>query len=302
VNHPRALLVFCLLSLLASPAFSETPEAKAARQTEQTIDALSRMTDADSLAAAGLLNLAKHRDQSLALIARATAAAPERADLVWLQTQVCQQISPCNPEPLERHLREVDPANGAGWFGALVRAHLSKDDEARDAAVMAIGHSERVDVYWTTLTAHLSRAAARTGKISLEVADVAIIGYLAAEAIPAYTPASLACKGERLERVDVTAACRGLAKSFQRGDNYLTEMIGVAIAKRVWPEDSPDYKAAVEARRVYEYRAKFFAKFDQQGEKYAEDYIALCEKNRREQDVIAALLIKDGKNPNPPAE
>jgi hypothetical protein len=41
---------------------------------------------------------------------------------------------------------------------------------------------------------------------------------------------------------------RGIAKALQNGDTYITKMIGVAIAKRVWPEDSPEWKAAAEDR------------------------------------------------------
>jgi len=53
VSHPSPVVVFCLLSLLALPASAETQEAKSARQTEDTIAALTHMTDADSLAGAG---------------------------------------------------------------------------------------------------------------------------------------------------------------------------------------------------------------------------------------------------------
>ena len=129
VTHTGAALVFCLLSpLLGSPALSETEEARAARHTEGAITALTHLTDADSLAAAGLLNLAKHNDQSLSLIARATAAAPERADLAWLLAQVCRQLAPCDPEPVERRLRVLDPSNGAGWLGALARDSAARND------------------------------------------------------------------------------------------------------------------------------------------------------------------------------
>jgi hypothetical protein len=300
VSHPRLVLVFCLLSLLALPASAETQEAKSARRTEETIAALTRMTDPDSLAAAGLLSLDKHRGQSLPLIARAIDASPRRADLVWLQIETCQKVSLCDPEPMEQHLRELAPSNGAGWFGSLARADAAKDDDARDAALKAIGHSERVDIYWTTLTAHLSRAAARTGKMSLEQASTSIIGYLAAEAIPAYSSASAACKGDRLLRAEIVESCRGVGKSFQRGDNYLTESIGHSIAKRLWPEDSPDYKSAAEARRVIDYRSKLVMKLNQRGEKAIEEYITLCEKYGREQDVFLAQMIAAGENPNPP--
>ena len=302
MSHPRPVLVFCLLSLLALPASAETQEAKSARRTEQTIAALSRMTDADSLAAAGLLGLDKHAGHSLPLIARAIDAASGRAELVWLQIEVCQKLTPCKPEAMEQHLRQLAPSNGAGWLGSLARADAAKDDDARDSALKAIGRSERVDIYWTTLTAHLSRAAARTGKMSLEEASTSIIGYLAAEAIPAYSSASSACKGDRLLRAEIVESCRGVAKSFQRGDNYLTESIGLSIAKRVWPEDSPEYKAAAEARRVIDYRSKLVMKFDQRGEKAIGEYITLCEKYDREQDVFLAQMIAAGIDPNPPAE
>jgi hypothetical protein len=300
VSHPRPVLVFCLLSLLALPASPETREAKSARRTEEIIDALTRMTDTDSLAAAGLLGVGTHRDQSLSLIGRAVASAPERADLVWLEVQVCNEIAPCNSEPIEQRLRELDPSNGAGWLGPLARASVANNEPARDAALTALSRSDRVDFYYTTLVAHLSRAVVSTGKISAEIAEVWVIGFLAREAIPAYQYVSNACKGERLQNIEVTQTCRGVASSLQNGDTYLTEMIGVAIAKRVWPENSAEWNAAVDARRVYDYRSKLFSAL--QGEKFAKEYLALCAQNRREQDVFLALLIKDGKNPNPPPE
>jgi hypothetical protein len=302
VSYQRSALVFCLLLLLTLPASAETQEAKSARRTEETIAALSRMTDADALAAAGIMSIGKNSDQSLTFLARATTAAPDRADLFWLRSLRCDQLPPCDPGPIEQRLRELDPSNGAAWFGALARASSSKNDADIDAALARIGQSERVDIYWTTLIAHLSRAAVRTGKIYLEDAEVSIIGYLAAEAIPAYHYVSDACKGDRLQRKTILDDCRGVANSLQRGDNLVTEMIGVSIAKRVWPQDSPEWNSAAEARRVYEYRATFIEKLDLRGEKRAKEYLTLCAQYRREQDVFVAQMIAAGENPNPPPE
>jgi hypothetical protein len=296
------LLIGLLLLALGSPALPEIPQAKADRRTEQTIAALTHNTDADSLAAAGLLSLTKHREQSLPLIARAIAAAPERADLVWLQALRCNQLPPCDPEPMEHRLRELDPANGAGWWSALARAGAAHDTEGTDAALAAISHSDRLDIYWTTLVAHLGTAVANTKKMSLAESEVAIIGYVAAQAIPAYLHISTSCKGERLQQTGVTEVCRGVAKALQRGDTYITEMIGVTIAKRVWPEDSPEWKAAAEERRVYEYRSGFYLKMTQREITHPGEYLTLCAQNRREQDVLLAQLIDAGINPNPPAE
>jgi len=82
-------------------------------------------------------------------------------------------------------------------------------------------------------------------------------------------------------------------------------MIGAAIARRVWPEDSPEWKAAVEARRVYQYRARLLEALNRNGwygRQAAERYLAWCDHNRREQDVFLAQLVEAGKNPNPPPE
>jgi hypothetical protein len=297
-EHTLAIgLSLVLMSCTTSPA---AKESKDDLQLKRTAASLIKRTDADSLAAAGLLSLSINRYNSLALIARATAAEPERADLAWLQAQVCGGVASCDPEPIERRLRELDPSNGAGWLGALGRANSSKDDEARDAALVAIGHSDHVDIYWTTLIARLSRATEQT--MSLPEAEVLVIGLLAAQDVPAYRAAPNACKGERLQRAEVVEVCRGVAKAFERGDTYITEMIGVAIAKRVWSEDSPEWIAATEARRVYEYRSRFWAALDVRDTSHANEYLTLCAQNRREQDVLVAQLIAVGKNPNPPSE
>jgi len=210
-----------LVLLIASTSafalgFSDAQMA-AQKHTDQTIAALAKMTDADSLAAAGLMSVGNNSDPSLPFLARATAAAPDRADLL------------CDSE-------------------------------------------------------------------------VAVSSYLASQATPPYQYISNSCKGDRLQQSGVTEVCRGVAKAFQNGDTYLTEMIGVAIAKRVWPEDSPEWKAAAEERRVYEYRSKLYPKLEPRALTHPEEYLTLCAQNRREQEVFAAQLTAAGYDPNPPAQ
>src|SRR5450756_2208992 len=86
---------------------------------------------------------------------------------------------------------------------------------------------------------------------------------------------------ERLERPEFIEVCRGVAKAFERGDTYITEMIGVAIAKRVWPEDSPEWRAAAEERRVYDYRSKYYAKLVFWDATHAKQTFTMCATNRR---------------------
>ena len=302
------MLKICLLVAITiattSPVALDSSDAqlsKSDRRIEQSIAYLSKMTDPDSLAAAGLMS-GKSSEQTLAFLARASAAEPDRADLVWLRATRCAQLPPCDPRPLEQRLRELDPANGVGWWQALARAGAAHDVEGTDAALAAIGHSERLDIYWTTLIAHLSEAVAKTQEMSIEESGVVVIGYIAALAIPAYQYVSTSCKGERLQQPQVTEVCRGVAKSLQNGDTYITEMIGVTIAKRVWPEDSPEWKAAAEQRRVFEYRSKFYPKLEQRLSTHPGEYLTLCAQNRREQDVLAAQMTAAGYEPNPPPE
>ena len=297
---PLVLTAF-LIACATSP---DAQLSQAERHSERAIGELAKRADADSLAAAGLLSLRGHGNHSLTLFDRAVAASPARPDIVWLQAQNCRATPQCNPEPMERRLRELDPSNGAGWLGALARADAQNDAGAKDVALAALGRSQRVDIYWTTLIAGLSRAVAQTKTMSLREAEVVIIGLLAAEAIPAYRVASNACKGERLQRVEVNEICRGVAQAFEQGDTYITEMIGITIAKRVWPEQSVEWKAASDARQVFEYRSKLSAKLerDRPNEREAQIYLALCGQNRREQDVSRALLIRAGLRPDPPAD
>jgi hypothetical protein len=289
-----------LVMLMISTSVCATPDVpieKSQERSELASAALAKRVDADSLAAAGLLSMG---NQAQALLTRAVDAAPDRPDLIWLQAQRCAQLPPCDPLPIERRLREVDPPNGAGWWGAIARAGAAHDNTDIDAALLAISRAERFDIYWTTLIAHLSRAVANTKEMSVQESEVVVIGYLAGEAIPAYQYISSSCKGERLQLPGATEVCRGVARALQNSDNYLTEMIGVAIAKRVWPEDSPEWKAAAERRRVYEYRSKLYPKLEQRVLAHPDEYLNLCARTRREQDVFAAQLSAAGYDPNPP--
>ncbi len=294
----RGPLLGCLLVV----GCASSPTVINERHLERSTVRLEHQTDADSLAAAGLFQVIKNRAQAVALLARAEAAAPGRADLVWLHLQACQRELSCDSRPEEEKLRTLDPTNGAGWLSDLARAVKAKDDGVADAALTAIAHTERVDIYWTTLIAHLSMAAARTGSLSPAEAMLTVTGMVAAVGIPAYAPASHYCQGDHLQRHDMREACRGVARAFQNGDTAITEMMGVAIAKRVWLEGSTEWTAAVERRRVFEYRTQLWTPLEPVAWRGAEaqKYIALCLENPREQAVIRAQLMDAGKDPDPP--
>jgi hypothetical protein len=298
VNRLSAALILPLAFLLQGCA-----AARMDRHLKQAVIVLEQRSDADSLAAAAVVLrfTQPSPDSVLALLVRAVSVAPERADLVWLEIQFCRETPSCDPEPEEARLRTLDPTNGAAWINAMARANAPNDEAAKLAALSALARTERIDLYWTTLIVHLTRALADSDKVSLPEALVNVIGVLAAEAIPAYSATSSLCKGDRLNTAVIAQDCRAVALAFERGDTDITEMIGVAIAKRVWPMDSPEWKAATEARRAYEYRSQLFAASSANDPQWAEKYLALCAQNRREQDVERAELIAEGKSPDPPA-
>ena len=97
--------------------------------------------------------------------------------------------------------------------------------------------------------------------------------------------------------------CRGIARTLQRGDAYITALAGGAIARRVWPEGSPEWNEALQTHRTFEYRIKLWQKLEPVlYEKSAvERYLVLCSRNRREQGVLVSELVEAGENPNPPA-
>jgi hypothetical protein len=151
-------LVFLSAFLLQGCAISADARTERMDQRfEAGAAVLEHRADADSLAAAALLRSAQTKPEpAINLMTRAVAAAPQRADLAWLTIQLCQRVSTCHSEPEELRLRTLDPSNGAGWLIALARADASKADAAKMTVLTALGRTERVDVYWTTLIAHLT--------------------------------------------------------------------------------------------------------------------------------------------------
>jgi hypothetical protein len=301
--HNRATLgIACALasSFLCDALAASTP-ATSETQPELAAVLLEQKTDADSLAAAAVLRWPDEQEEALTLTERATSIAPTRADLAWLRAQLCRKLNGCDPTLLDRRVLAIDPANGAPWLSAVYRADQSQNAADRSAALAAIGHSQRVDIYWEPLIGHLSQAIAQTDAVSLRDAQVTVIGYLAAQAVPAYGTVDRACRGDELQHAEVIETCRDIAKAFMNGDSYLTQMVGISIAKRVWAENSPQWKAAAEQRRTYDYRAQFAQDLDAWTAAHPQEYLTLCLQKRREQDVYEAWMILAGRNPEPPS-
>jgi hypothetical protein len=182
---------------------------------------------------------------------------------------------------------------------------MSNDAAAVRKAIFAISGSQRFDIYWNKLILHTTNAILKVQILDTRTALVSIIGSAAATAIPAYGQISNACKGNNLEDVEFLSACQRVSTALRNGDTYITEMVGVAIAKRVWPEGSPEFVDAVAARRLARYRMETVNKTsvaDIENNKTADVYLELLATYRTEQEVFKAEIINAGLQPNPPTE
>jgi hypothetical protein len=267
--------------------------------------ALIAAGDADSLQAAALLgDLADDRAQRLRLIQRAVTAAPDRPDIAWSHLQLCLRVESCDPQPIEAHLHALDPGNGAAWSATLERSWKRKDTAALQATLVAISNSERFGIYWNQTIVHVANAVIRTRAMEPKGAFVEAIGAAAARWTP-YKAVTDFCQGPSLKQPDVLATCRRLSAVLRRGDTYLTEMVGLVLAMRVWPESGAEYHAAADEKRVAQYRTDTDDRLNTRkglDNAWAQSHLALMAAHDTEQEVVLAEITNAGLNPDPPPD
>lgn len=281
-------------------------QAASDRDIERTEQSLIAAGDADSLAAAAMLGIGPNfgAERRLHLISRAVEKAPGRADLVWLNLRLCLQVAGCKSQPLEAALRALDPGNGAFWVDSIDRAAHDNDAVAMREALAAVSRSARFDTYWNPTVVHAANAILKTRTMKLRNALFGAIGAASAMTIPAYQAVVNACKGESLRDPAALETCRRVSAVMRRADTYLTEMIGVAIAKHAWPEGSAPYLDAVSAERVARYRMDADAKIGLHrlwSPRYAAERLHLMTQSTSEQEVVLEEILNAGVKPNPPA-
>lgn len=184
--------------------------------------------------------------------------------LMFLVTLPCLHLAGCaSPHESSESRRErsieaaatgLDRANGAAWLPAVAAAERADDEAMRLSILPALARTQYVAVYWNTLIVHLTRAVVGAGDLSTRDALTEIIGLVAVGTIPAYRAVSQLCSGARLDDRATLRDCRAVAMALERGDTDITQMEGANTAVRLWPEDSAEWLAAREIRRVHEYR------------------------------------------------
>jgi hypothetical protein len=261
--------------------------------------------DADSLAASALLagSLSGFGDSTaLDLAARAVAAAPDRADLALLQLQLCESTPSCDPLPLERHLRVLDPDNGITWTYALLRADREQRAGDWEAARGELAQSKRVTLYWNHTVSHLAKAMAGKAGFDSGTAVAEVIGIEAA-LMSALDPISRACQAQEIQRPDVLGQCRQIAAAFRHGDTSVVEANGTSLALRLWPAGSAERLEVSNERHILRYRVELMTRHGAQlnSPQATEALAGLLGQFPTQQTAMRALYIRLGLTPDPPA-
>ncbi len=305
----------CLSLAIAIPiaGYAQTPERELAAYGQELVvyqqsllraaKNLRKHRDANSLAAAALFSVRTDPADALRLIGEARSKARDRPELTLLHVNICVRTTGCDPKAVESEMRKQDPDNGIGWSGDLSRAYDAKVEEALDAAIAAAGRARQFNSYFMKLVASLSEATAKSKSMPIDDAIIAVSGEIAGFGLPNYPAISKGCAVERMQRPGLTDSCRQLAASLIDSDTLIAEMTGVGIAKRAWPVDSPQWRAATEARRVFRYRSTALGKIESTedwDEISAQKYLRLIKAHPREQDAMIAQLVAHDIDPVPP--
>jgi hypothetical protein len=261
--------------------------------------------DPDSLGAGALVagSLSGFGDSAaLDLAARAVAAAPDRTDLALLQVQLCESAPACDPLPLEKHLRLLDPENGITWTYALLRADREQRPADWELARGGLAQSKRVTVYWNHTVSHLAKAMAGKAGFDAGAAVAEVIGIEAA-LLSALDPISRACQAQETQRPDVLGQCRRIAAAFRQGDTSVVEANGSSLALRLWPAGSAERLEVIKERQVLRYRVELMTRHAAQlNSPQATGTLAgLLTQYPTQQAAMRALYVHLGLTPDPPA-
>jgi hypothetical protein len=167
--------------------------------------------------------------------------------------------------------------------------------------VRDVANSEHFSIYWNASIAHAAHAMISTRSMEPKTAFAAAIGAAAAQVLP-YHPLGAFCRGPFHGQPDTLATCRRLSGVLRHGDTYLSEMLGLALAKRIWPEGSAEYRAIVAAQRLARYRTDandHLMTRRPMGNADAERYLELMATHDTEQAAVLASITAAGVNPDP---
>jgi hypothetical protein len=300
-----------LIYLLALCGCAHTMGSKADVQAYQAkrdreVKLLVAQPTPDNLATAAVLTFPgdPNKSQSAEFIERAVSSAPQRAELVWLQLQICRRSKCDTAIQIDSRLQALDPDNGFAWMTDLERAQTSGSDAAVTAAIVRMGAGSKMTVYSNRLEVMtVDGMAVSDPSRSLAMRGLDAIGLVSTLAIPPLRPISKACQAEQLELPGRRAACEALMMRLEHSDTVLTQSLALSVQERWWADGSPELAVVREKRRRLDY-LMFTSGRERLGHLNRDMAlrIAAARHTAGEEDVELALVRSFGLPTQPPVD
>lgn len=278
-----------------------------------TVESLSALQDADALITAAALaqSLPGDAGKSLGLLDRATAIAPQAADIGLLDVLRCSTQPGCDALNRETRVRGTDPHNGDAWMAALHDAITHADQARIDQALSNMAHSTHFNFYFASLgrrfIAGLNRVPTPPGDPA-NLADTPetrrqaqAMGMVASLAMPALQDLMHACKPGSAANDGRRETCRDIATSMEHGDTMIANMVGLRLHE--WTaRDAGDRAAAIAQHRRLQWRMNQLSAITGTPALPPAKEIATMLAHEREIDSIDAMLTDAGKPLDPPTD
>jgi hypothetical protein len=271
--------------------------------------------DVDQMAATALAlwgtNATANGSPALTQIQKAAKAAPSRLEIQWLHLRICMEVPGCEPQPIETHIRKLDPASGAVWLGPLARAQARGDARAEEQILDVMAKATHFNTYWTTLIAKLSpplsrspvaTSVAQTVPTPLTNAMNATIGWLSSLTTAAFKSVSSACDEQSVREPATRVRCEQIAQALQRSDTTLAEGMGLGIAQRLAIPNSAGAQQLTEKVQTLRHQnqaAGAVTAAQVEKDKFSEQMLKLMAQLKKEQDVARAILRWAGQSLTP---
>ncbi len=302
--------LFCAV-LVAQPALSggHADSDKLRAWKIAAVAVLSARGDASSLATAAMLSPAASGPE---LAARASELAPDSAPLAWVRLRLCATTPGCDFRDAATAMRWVDADNPAAWLPTLVVAQKERDTVEVERILFDMSQGKHIEVYAIPVAVLMFDALkAVAASLPGSVADsdssrlALVTSVSGARLVPSFTSIDEACR-ESVAGTERREACLKVARKLQHCDATNGELAGLAIEKRTYPADSKEAHALAERRRVLEWQIAQAARYDapllpwvRNG--HARWHLARMRTLHREQDIILAILRRQGTPLSPPA-
>jgi hypothetical protein len=323
VKHCVLLLALAAADSAAAGAPKWNTHAEAAKfaaWTAQAAQTLGARADANSLATAAALTVigsglradpSRSELAALDLAARASELAPQNSAIGWLRLQLCAQVPACDIRDIATVMRWVDPDNAAAWLPTLAVAQRDKDTTEVDRVLADMAREPHFDFYWNRIAVLMFDALdAARGELSGGYAAsdsaryTAVSSIASGKVIPPFGPLTEACR-ESAAYPERRELCLRLAKTMQRSDTVIAQLMGFGIEKRLLAPDSKEVRAIAERRRVLEWRVAAAARFDNPllpwtKNARARARLAQMRALPREEDVCIAILREHKMAVDPP--